>query len=335
MYATTKPLLRSSISRHSASVRSVLIAALLAGCGYPEYRYLDEPVVPGLDSGDVDTSVPGTDGEVPGCARPNGCGGCDDQGNKGGRCDPCGQWTCGADNKVVCVAASPVPGGTCGTCGTSKLECTAIGTTACTLEDDRLVYDDANFKTRDDKLFTVDRTSEIALVFRSVRSIAYFDASAVIKKIPYVCGAIDALPHPDTACSDCKPAAAGGFDCTVPSPAAGLLTYTLYVGAPPSLVPLATASVPAGMVSDAKIEWVTAAFSTVVSARPPGTLLTIGISTESTANAFEVHGGGPGSFPKADTGTTWWTRRNKPPGSWNEQPSSDLAHVLRGKACAP
>jgi hypothetical protein len=314
-------------------VRRLWFAALVLGCGYPEYKYVDEPgVTPTEDSGDLDST---TDTDVPACAKPNGCGGCDDQGVKGARCEPCGQWTCGADNKVVCTPASPAPGGKCGMCGTSTVECTATGTTMCVLSDDRVVYDDANFKTRDDKLFTVDRTNELVIVFKTLRSLAYFDISAVVHRIPYVCAHIDALPHPDSACSDCKMAAAGGYDCTVPSPAAGLLTYTLYTGQPPSLVPLADGSIAATMISDSKTDWMTATLMTPVTPRPVGTVLAIGITTDSTAHAFEIYGGGPGSFPKADMATTWWHRQNKPKSGWNEEPSTDVAHVLRGKACAP
>lgn len=312
-------------------MRRSLLALLVIGCGYPQYRYLDDPSLLG------DTGDPGdgsTDTDPPGCAKPNGCGGCDDQGVKGARCEPCGQWTCN-DTKVICTPASPVPGSACGTCGTSKLECTAVGTTACAVSDDRTVYEDANFKTRDDRVIVLDRTNEVMISFKSVRSMAYVDASIVLKRIPYVCAHVTALPHPDPACTSCDAAAGGGFDCKVPSPSAGFLTMTLYTGTPTALVPLAMASGPATGASDAKKDWVTMPFDKEVSSMPPGTQLSIGITTDSTSFAFEVYGGGAAAFPPAATDTKWWTRTVKPAGAWIEQPSDDIAHVLRGKACAP
>lgn len=315
-------------------MRSLLIAALLAGCGYPEYRYVDEDGgFIGEDTAVDPDSSSTTDTDIPGCPKPNGCGGCDDQGVKGARCEPCGQWTCDG-MKVTCTAASPTPGGACGTCGTSKLQCTADGKSECILADDRITYDDSNFKIRDELLATLNRTNEVLITFKSIRSMAYVDLSSVMKRIPYVCAHITALPHPDTACSDCKAAAAGGFDCTVPSPSGGFITMTLYTGEPPALVPLAMASGPATTVLDMKAEWVTIALGTPVSARPVGTQLSIGITTDSTAFAFELYGG-KGAVPPPPSDTKWWQRSLKPSGSWLEQVATDVAHVLRGKACAP
>lgn len=314
----------------------LIVSLLSLACGYPDYLYVDEPGSPAFDSGgDPDTSPDTIDGEVPGCDKPNNCGGCNDRGVKGGRCDPCGQWECGANNKVVCTQATPAPGGACGVCGTSKQECSALGTTACAVPDDRVTYDDAKFEAKDEKIFTVNRTNEMVIAFNSVRTMAYFDMSAVVRRVPYVCAATATLPHPDSACSDCRAASGGGFDCTVPSPAGGLLTYTLYSGSPPSLAPIASASVTATSIADSKAEWITATLLTATMSKPPGTQLAIGITTDSSAYAFEIYGGGASAFPKAEATTTWWHRTFKPLGSWIEEPSSDAAHVLRGKACAP
>lgn len=314
-------------------MRSLFLTALLLGCGYPEYKYTDDPTVPGADADPDSTST--TDSGIPGCPRPNGCGGCEDQGVKGARCEPCGQWTCDG-TKVVCTPASPAPGGSCGICMTSKLECTATGTTACVLADDRITHEDANFKSKDDRVTVVDRTKEALISFKSVRTMAYVDISTVMKRIPYVCAKTTALPHPDSACSNCMPAVTGGgFDCTVPSPAGGFITMTLYAGMPPSLVPLAMASGPATTVFDSKTEWVTIDLDSPVSPRPVGTQLSVGITTDSTAFAFEIYGGGTAAFPPAATDTKWWSRLLKPMGPWNEQLSTDIAHVLRGKSCAP
>lgn len=316
-------------------MRGLLYAVLLFGCGYPEYRYVDEPGAP--DSAvDLDSSAPvdsDVDSEIPGCPKPNGCGGCEDQGVKGARCEPCGQWTCDG-TKVVCTPASPAPGGACGLCNTSTLQCTATGTTACVLSDDRTTYDDSKFDIRDERVAVLDRRQEVLVTFKSIRSMSYVDVSSVLKRIPYVCASTAALPHPDSACTDCKPAAGGGFDCSVPSPMSGFVTMTLYTGEPPALVPLAMASGPATAVADGKIEWVTMPLDSPVSARPPGTQLSIGITTNSTSFAFEVYGG-KGAVPPPPADTKWWSRALFPTGPWNEQLSNDVAHVLRGKACAP
>jgi hypothetical protein len=333
--ANSLPLVYPTNSVHPPVVRSLLFAALLVGCGYPDYRYLDEDsgVNPGEDTSVELDSATTEETDPDACAKPNGCGGCNDLGIRGTRCEPCGQWTCDG-TKVVCTAASPAPGSICGMCGKGVLACTALGTTACMPEDDRVTYDDSKFDIRDEKVTVLDRTNEVLITFKSIRSMAYVDVSTVLKRIPYACAHITALPHPDSACSDCKAAAGGGFDCTVPAPAGGFITMTLYTGMPPALVPLAMASGPATTALDTKADWVTIPFSTPVSARPPGTQLSIGITTDSTSFAFEVYGG-KGAVPPPPADTKWWQRSLKPSGSWLEQVANDVAHVLRGKACAP
>ena len=300
----------------------------LLGCGYPDYRYVDESPVP-----DVSTVQPEVEPPRDACIE-NGCGGCNDRGVKGLRCEPCGQWTC-SGTSVVCTPAMPAPGTTCGMCGTRVRTCSSLGTAVCPMEDDRLVYEDAAFKSKDEKIAVVDRANEALITFKSVRALSYFDANVVLRRVPYVCAHVTALPHPDSACSDCKAATGGGFDCTVPSPTIDEVTITLYAGTPTSgLTPLATSSL--GSTSIATTAgFVAFAFSAPVSPRPVGTALAIGITTASSGHAFEVYGGGSSAFPPAAADTVFWHRSTKPSGPWIEEPSTDLAHVLRGKACAP
>src|SRR3990167_2648710 len=85
----------------------------LTACGFPTYAYVDESTdaTTPEDSSHTDSASPD---DVPilsdGCPKPNGCGGCNDKGIKGERCDPCGQWAC-AGTTVTWVAATPPPGG--------------------------------------------------------------------------------------------------------------------------------------------------------------------------------------------------------------------------------
>ncbi len=305
-----------------------VLCGFLLGCGYPTYQYVDEAAV-------LDGSVEQPDAEPPrdGCIE-NGCGGCNDQGVKGLRCEPCGQWTC-SGTSVVCTPAIPAPGTACGMCGTQRLTCTALGTTECPMEDDRLVYDDAKFEARTDGEWVVDRTNEALIAFKSVRTISYFEAAVVLRRVPYVCAHVNALPHPDPVCTNCTAASGGGFDCTVPSPTVDELTLTLYSGSPTTgLTPLTNAAITSTAVSTSAA-WVTFTFSAPVSPRPVGTSLAIGLTTASSGQAFEVYGGGTSAFPPAATDTVFWHRSTKPSGAWIEEPSNDLAHVLRGKACAP
>jgi len=305
-----------------------LFCAFLVGCGYPEYRYVDEVPVP-----DVSIALPDTELPQDACIA-NGCGGCNDKGVKGLRCEPCGQWTC-AGTSVVCTPASPAPGTACGICGTQTRTCSTMGIAICPMEDDRLVYDDAAFKSKDEKIFVVDRTSEALIAFKSVRTMSYFDVNVVLRRIPYSCAHVNMLPHPDSACSDCKAASGGGFDCTVPMPTIDELTVTVYAGSPSgALAPLATASISSTSVATTA-GWVAFTLSAPISPRPVDTPLAIGLTTASSGHAFEVYGGGTSSFPPAASDTVFWHRSLKPSGAWVEEPNSDLAHVLRGKACAP
>jgi len=280
----------------------------LTACGFPTYSYVDETSdASSADTQATDTAAPE---DVPvisdGCPKPNGCGGCNDKGIKGERCDPCGQWTCTGTN-VTCVPASPAPGGKCGKCGTSTLACTVTGTTACATEDDRLVYEDASFKTDTDKLWTLDRTNEVVVAFSTERGLTYFDASLVLARVA----------------------------ATAPTPGDGLVTFTIYAGNPKDgLAPLATVDMPALSIGTTK-KFQPFAF-TEIATRPLGTPLSIGLKTTSTAWAFEVYGGGAAAFPPAPTTTSWWHRSVSPSTTaWAQEATTDLAHVLRGKACPP
>ena len=287
------------------AMRRVLFAlsALAAvGCGFPTYAYRDEgwdASVAELDAGDAlpaDTYV-----LADGCAKPNGCGGCNDLGIKGERCEPCGQWTC-AGNSVACVAASPRPGGTCGRCGTSAYACTVKGTSECAVPDDRLVYEDAQFKTKTDKLWTLTGSNEVLVSLKTERALTYVDASFALQRV----------------------AAGGGVDGTV--------TFTLYAGTlKDGLVALQTIDVPALTIATT-LEFKSFAFAEVAP-RPLGTSLSIGLKATSAAWSFNLYGGGPTAFPAAPVDTSWWHRTSG--GAWINEPSSDLAHVLRGKACPP
>jgi hypothetical protein len=306
---------------------AVIFGVFVLGCGYPEYHYVDESAVP-----DVSVEQPEVETPRDGCIE-NGCGGCNDQGVKGLRCEPCGQWTC-SGTKVVCTPAMPAPGTSCGTCGTQTRTCSTLGVAVCPMEDDRLVYEDAAFKSKDVKQWVLDRTSEALIAFKSVRTLSYFDVSVALRRVPYVCARVTALPHPDPACSNCA-AVSGGFDCTVPSPTVDELTLTLYAGTPATgLTPLASSAITSTSVPTTA-GFVAFTFSSPVSPRPVGTQLSIGLSTPSSGQAFEIYGGGSSSFPPGATDTVFWHRSTRPAGSWIEEPSNDLAHVLRGKACAP
>lgn len=308
-----------------------VLCVLLLGCGYPTYSYVDEAAVP--DGGTDALNQPDVEPPRDSCVE-NGCGGCNDKGVKGLRCEPCGQWTC-SGTSVVCTPATPAPGTTCGMCGSQKLTCTALGTTACPMEDDRLVYDDAKFESKNDKVWVVDRTNEATIAFKSVRTISYFETAVVLRRIPYACAHVSALPHPDSACSDCRAASGGGFDCTVAAPTVGEITLTLYAGSPSTgLTPLTTASISSTSIATSA-GWITFTLSAPVSPRPVGTPLAIGLTTDSSGHAFEMYGGGTSSFPPAPNDTVFWHRSTKPTGPWIEEPTNDLAHVLRGKACAP
>lgn len=277
---------------------------LLTACGFPTYAYVEEgsDATASADSTPSDTGPPE---DVPvvtdGCAKPNGCGGCNDKGIKGERCDPCGQWTC-SGTLVTCVPASPAPGNKCGRCGTSTYACTVNGTTSCAIDDDRLVYVDASFDTKTDKLGTASASNEVLVSFSSERALAYFDASLALKRV----------------------AAGSGADGTV--------TLTVYAGNPKvGLAPLATVDVPALSIGTAA-EFKAFPF-TEISPRPLGTAMSIGLKVSSSAWAFELYGGGPTAFPAAPPTTSWWHRT--PGGTWFEEATTDVAHVLRGKACPP
>jgi hypothetical protein len=307
---------------------AVIFWFFLIGCGYPTYRYVDEEPVP-----DGSTEQPDVEPPRDACVE-NGCGGCNDRGTKGLRCEPCGQWTCSGTN-VVCTPAMPAPGAACGICGTQTRTCTSLGTTACPMEDDRLVYEDAAFKSKDAKQWVVDRSNEALIAFKSVRALSYFDVNLVLRRVPYVCAHVDALPHPDSACSDCRASSGGGFDCTVPAPTIDEVNVTLYAGSPSTgLTPLTTSSIIATSVATTA-GFIAFTLAAPVSPRPVGTPLAIGVTTASSGHAFEIYGGGSGSFPPAATDTVFWHRSTKPIGAWIEEPNNDLAHVLRGKACAP
>lgn len=258
----------------------------------------------------ADTGRPDTDTDsstdVPvvgdGCAKPNGCGGCNDKGIKGERCDPCGQWTC-SGTLVTCVAASPAPGSVCGRCSTSTYACTVTGTTACANEDDRLVYVDASFETKTDKLFTIDSTNEVIVSFKTERALSYFDASLAVRRV------------------------------TAGTGADGTVTFTIYSGNPKDgLTPIGT--VDAGAASpDTTLTAFKAFAFTEIAAKPLGTWLSIGLKMNTTRWAWELYGGGASAFPAAPTTTSWWHRTGT--GAWTEETTTDLAHVLRGKACPP
>ncbi|MBI2393862.1 MAG: hypothetical protein HYV09_30095 [Deltaproteobacteria bacterium] len=286
-----------------------VITALGTACGFPTYGYVEDGLDSALDSGGPDTAVDGSE-EAPapfdGCAKPNGCGGCDDVGVAGTRCDPCGQWTC-AGTKVTCVPAAPAPGTTCGRCSTATYACTVTGKSECAVPDDRLVYEDAQFKTKTDELWTLDPRSEVIVSFKTERAIAYFDASLVLRRVPLT---------------------------GVPSPVSGDVTFTIYAGNPKDgLAPLATTKMEAASIGTTA-EFRAFAFPEI-SPRPLGTWLSIGITTDSTANTFEVYGGGAAAFPAAPTDTSWWHRGLSPTTTWAQEATTDLAHVLRGKACPP
>jgi len=307
---------------------AAIFCVLLLGCGYPEYRYVDEQPVPDVSILGPDTAPPSD-----GCVA-NGCGGCDGPGVKGLRCEPCGVWTC-LGTGVVCTPASPAPGTPCGMCGTQTRTCSTLGASICPMEDDRLVYEDAAFKSKDEKIWVVDRSGEALIAFKSVRALSYFDVNLVLRRIPYACAKTTTLPHPDPACSDCRAATGGGYECTVPAPTVDELTITIYSGSPGgTLTPLATSSVSSTSIATTA-GWVAFALSSPISPRPVGTPLAIGLTTASSGHAFEVYGGGSSSFPPATGDTVFWHRGTRPPGAWIEEPSTDLAHVLRGKACAP
>ncbi len=283
----------------------VLGGALLTACGFPTYAYVDEGFDASApeDSASLDTGP----GDAPvigdGCAKPNGCGGCNDKGIKGERCDPCGQWTC-AGTSVACTAASPAPGSKCGRCGTSTYACTVKGESQCAADDDRLVYEDASFKPKTDKLWTLTSSNEVVLSFKTERALTYFDASVVLQRV----------------------AAGGGAD--------GTLTFTLYSGNPTDgLTALSNVEVPALSIAT------TAEFKsfpfTEVAPKPLGSWMSLGLKVTSGAWSFALYGGGAGAFPAAPADTTWSHRNVSPTSAWVAEPTSDLAHVLRGKACPP
>ncbi len=316
---------------------ATLVMGGLTGCGYPTYGYVD-PAEIFVDAA-VDGAAP-EDGAPPsdGCAKPNGCGGCNDQGVKGQRCEPCGRWVC-SGTVVTCEPASPAVGTPCGACSTSTYACTVSGTTTCASPDDRTVYTDASYETKDQDLFALDGTSEAVVSYVVTRKVSYAEASFVLRRVPYACAPTAALPHPDPQCTDCAASDAGGFTCTVPTPKSGVLTYTLYEGTPATgLVPLGSGTVDAATVSASTAAFVTVAFPAEIPSRTIGTTVSIGISTDSSAHAFEVHGGDGTSASKPPTTTSWWRRTLTGPGAWGswlEESSTDLAHVVRGKACAP
>ena len=130
-------------------------------------------------------------------------------------------------------------------------------------------------------------------------------------------------------------ASGGGFDCTVPSPTVDEVTLTVYAGSPKgTLTPIGTASITSTSIATSA-GFVAFTLTAPISPRPVGTQLSIGLTTQSSGHAFEVYGGGSSSFPPAASDTVFFHRTTRPMGSWIEEPSTDLAHVLRGKACAP
>lgn len=323
-------------------MRVVLLVALSSiACTYPNYVYVDDDAsFASPDGGDETTSEASTDdGFAPfdGCASPNGCGGCNDKGVAGARCEPtpggCGQWTCDG-TLVKCVAADPPPGTKCGMCMTSKTSCTTIGTTVCAMLDDRTIYDDLRYETKDVKVYAVDRTNELIIAYATGRTISDFDASLYLERLPYACAHVAALPHPDPACTDCKAASSGGFDCTVPTPSGGKLTLTFYEGvAPTSLVPIGTGSVAATTLATTGFQSIT--FDKEITTHTPGAPVAIGITTDSSAYAFQVYGGAATGFPAPPAKMTSWHRTKLPMGAWAQDATNIPALVVRGKACAP
>lgn len=320
-----------------ARITSSAVAMLAMACGYPTYTYLDEAEA-GPDDGTVDDAPATPDGVVTETCVPNGCGGCNDQGVKGERCDPgasfggCGQWTCWG-RIVTCARAEPAAGTKCGRCGTSTNVCGPFGTTTCNKEDDRSTFEDVGFKATGDKLIVVDRVNEIVATYKVTRALEYLDASFVVRRVPYACSKVSATPHPDPECDTCKPATGSGFDCTVSTPTVGTVTVTFYDGAPPSLVPVASVSVDAATLPTTA-GFHPFLFPTAVGERPIGSVVSIGISTDSSTHAVEIYGGNASSSPKppADLG---WSRRTRLPteSGWTAQPSNDVGLVVRGKAC--
>jgi hypothetical protein len=314
---------------------------LAAGCGYPDYVYAEADAAL-LGDGEIDGEGPDApttdDGTNPDVCTPNACGGCKTVGVKGDKCGSCGHFDCDG-TEVKCVESMPVPGTTCGVCHTSKYTCTALGESMCAADDDRTVYEDIAFQSKDSVVFTLDHTTELVATYASTRPITYHDAAFVLRRIDYVCPHVAALPHPDPACTECAMAASGGFDCKVPAASAltSELTVTLYKGSPAT----GLTAVASGKLSDASTIPTAPTFETAtfVMESPPvtvGTQLSVGINTTSTKYAFEISGGGASAFPAAPAKMSWFHRKLLPaPTAFVEEPTTDTALIVHGKACPP
>lgn len=317
------------------------VAAGSVGCGFPTYRYTDEDTT--FDTGEAPTDAT-SDAVVPtdttpvgdGCV-PNGCGGCIEGGlAKGVKCGTCGTGTC-SGTTVTCTPADPAVGTKCGVCGTSAYTCTPSGTSACASEDDRVTIEDLGVKIRDEQRFVVDRMHEAAITWKVSRLVEYFDLALSLERVPYTCARVAALPHPDPKCDTCS-AVTGGFDCTVSAKEVGTLTAIFYTGDPTSgLTEVARATTPID-AAKTTMDWLPIALSPKVPKQTLGSALTIVVTTDSSTWAARLWGTSTTvtPFPAPPAGMTWWTRTTKPtPTAWKEEPATDLALVVRGKACAP
>jgi len=322
------------------AVVSLALAVAAVGCGFPTYKYSDE----GEPTIDADPTDATSDSVVPvdtaplgdGC-KPNGCGGCiEGDLAKGVKCGVCGTGVCSGSN-VVCTPADPAVGTVCGVCNTSSYTCTSSGTSVCARADDRVDIEDVGFKSRDDKRYVVDRLHEAAISWKVSRLVEYQDTAVSVERIPYECARVAALPHPDAKCDTCAPVT-GGFDCTVSAKDTGKLTIVLYTGDPVAgLTEVARGSV-AGDAAKTTLDWVLVPLTPKLAKQPLGTRLTVVVSTDSSAWSVRLWGSSTTvtPFPAPPADLTWWNRTTLPtPSAWKEEPSTDLALVVRGKACAP
>ncbi|MGZ6068667.1 MAG: hypothetical protein ACXWVM_40095 [Polyangiales bacterium] len=318
------------------------LGAPLMGCGYPDYVYAEGDATSFDDTSDVDgggtTEGGTTEGGTEDTCTPNECGGCKTLGVKGDKCGTCGQFQCeGID--VKCVESMPAPGTTCGVCHTSKYTCSALGESNCAMIDDRTISTDVDFESKDSVVFTLDHTTELVATYASVRPLTFSDAAFVLRRIDYKCVHVAALPHPDPSCTDCMAATGGGFDCKIPTASllTSELTVTLYTGSPDK----GLTAIASGKILDASTVPTAPAFQTAtfVMEAPPvtvGTQLSVGINTTSTRYAFEISGAGSSAVPPAPAKMSWWHRKILPtPSTFVEEPATDTALVVHGKACPP
>jgi hypothetical protein len=324
----------------AATVATVALA--LVGCGYPDYVYAEADAIAFDDTANPDDGgggESGTEGGTEDVCVPNECGGCKTLGVKGDKCGSCGHFDC-EGTEVKCVESTPVPGTTCGVCHTSKYTCTALGESMCAADDDRTIYEDVKFESTDTVVFTLDHTTEVIATYAAgSRPITLHDAAFLLRRIDYVCPHVTALPNPDPACTECAAATGGGFDCKVPAASAltSELTVTLYTGSPDKTL----TAIASGKLADASKIPTAPGFQTAtfVMEAPPvavGTQLSVGINTTSTRYAFRISGGGSSAFPAAPAKMSWFHRKVLPsPGAFVEEPTTDTALVVHGKACPP